>query len=63
LPPALLREFRALLGDIAAEMGERTQKLEIIVWRDELRKAGIEPSEIFEEYVKQFMEVQSDASD
>lgn len=63
LPPALLREFRSLLGDIAAEMGERTQKFEIMDWREELRKHDVEPSKIFEEYVKQFMEVQSDATD
>ncbi len=63
LPPGLLREFRALLDDIATEMGERTQKIEIMDWREELRKHDVEPSKIFEEYVRQFMEVQSDATD
>ena len=40
-----------------------TDKIEIMDWREELRKHDVEPSKIFEEYVKQFMEVQSDASD
>ena len=40
-----------------------TEKIEIVDWREELRKHDIEPSEIFEEYVKQFMEVQSDSTD
>ena len=37
-----------------------TDKLEIMDWREELRKHDIEPAKIFEEYVKQCMEVQSD---
>lgn len=34
-------------------------RLEIVTWRDEARKAGYEPSEIFEEMVKRAVEVQS----
>lgn len=37
-----------------------TDRIEIMEWREEMRKAGIAPSEIFEEMVKQFMDVQSD---
>ena len=40
-----------------------TDKIEIMDWREELRKHDVEPSKIFEEYVKQFMKVQSDATD
>jgi len=40
-----------------------TDKIEIMDWREELRKHDVEPSKIFEEYVKQFMEVQSDSTD
>jgi len=36
-----------------------TEKIEFVDWREELRKHDVEPSKIFEEYVKQFMEVQS----
>ena len=60
---AAIKEFRGLLGDIAAEMGERTQKIEFMDWREELRKAGGEPAKIFEEMVQHFVEAQSDSSD
>ena len=40
-----------------------TDRIEIMDWREELRKHDVEPSKIFEEMVKQFMEVQSDSSD
>ena len=63
LQPQVIREFRGLLGDIAAEMGERTQKIEFMDWREELRKVGGEPAKIFEEMVQHFVEAQSDSSD
>ena len=37
-----------------------TDKLEVKDWREELRKHDLEPSKVFEEYVKQFMEIQSE---
>lgn len=40
-----------------------TEKIEIVDWREELRKAGAEPSKLFEEMVQHFMSMQSDASD
>jgi hypothetical protein len=38
-----------------------TDRIEIIDWREEMAKAGIPASEIFEEYVKQFMKVQKES--
>ena len=44
---------------IGKAQGIFVDKIEIMDWREELRKHDVEPSKIFEEYVKQFMEVQS----
>lgn len=63
LQAGALQAYRGLLADIAAEMGERKQILRIEDWREELRKHDVEPSRIFEEMVKQFMDVQSDSTD
>lgn len=63
LQSGAVKAYRGLLADIAAEMGERKQILRIEDWREELRKHDVEPSEIFEEYVRQFMKVQADSTD
>lgn len=45
-----VKEFRALLADIAAEMGERPTKLEVRDWRSEvielLKNGKITPEEV-----------------
>lgn len=40
-----------------------TDKIELVNWREEMAKAGIPASEIFEEYVRQFMKAQVDNPD
>ena len=46
---------------IGKAQGIFVDKIEIMDWREELKKHDVEPSEIFEEYVKQFMEVQKES--
>lgn len=44
---------------IGKAQGMFVDRLEIMDWREELKKHDVEPSVIFEEYVKQFMVAQS----
>jgi len=56
-----IREFRALLADIASEMGERPTKLEIFDWRYELQQAGLSPGDEFEKLAQHFADLAESA--